>query len=308
MKPDSFKFDWYSANINELPKPVLDCVSSLGDRIVENRGLAFQYHRKNGYQVLDNNDNTVATVLFNDWSDCETIAFSSSDAAMPFSFLVRETWPDNHTVTRLDSCADFFGSASYKKLERVGYKIAKKHDLKYDPRGDPLHPDSGRTQYIGGKSSNFRTRLYEKGLHLIATSPQIQLMIKAGIHPSELQSLSFDGVRIDNLSDWVRLELQARPDGAYARKVAATVTPEQAWFMTSWTSELANNALSLDLDRLYVRFKKQPNDEKALHFMCTQYAAVLERQAASLGSWDCLGRTIQEIIHDYRRLQKMSRH
>lgn len=308
MKPDSFNFDWYTANISDHPKTVLDASHRLGHSIIENRGVAFQYHRKAGYQVFDANENSVATVLFNDWDDQETIAFATSDFAVPFSSMVREIWPDKHTVTRLDSCADFFGTASYKKLERIGFKIAKKHDLKYDPRGDPLHPECGKTQYIGGKSSNFRTRLYEKGLHLISTTPQIQLMVKAGMNPSEISCLSFNGIQINNLSGWVRLELQARPDGEYARKVAATVTPEEAWFMTQWTSELANNALSLDLQRLHVRFQKQSSDERAFHFMCTQYAAVLERQYAELGSYECLGRTIMDTIQNYRQLQKMGRH
>jgi len=307
MRPDSFKFDWYSANINDFPKTVIDSVFPLGHRIVENRGIAFQYHRKNGYQVFDDNDNSVATVLFNDWDESETIAFSSSDAAMPFSSIVRDKWPDKHTVTRLDSSADFFGTSSYKKLARIGLKVAKGHDLYYEIRGDLLHPEKGKTQYIGSDKSNFRTRLYEKGLHIISTSPEIQLMIKAGMKPSEISC--FEGAhKIDDLTQWVRLELQARPDGAYARKIASTVTPEQAWFMTGWTSQLAKDALSLDLERLYVRLKKQPNDEKALNYMAIQYANVIERQVESMGSWDCIGSKLRDIIKEYRRLQRLGIH
>jgi hypothetical protein len=98
--------------------------------------------------------------------------------------------------------------------------------------------------------------------------------------------------------DWVRLELQARPQGEEARRLASVATPEQAWTFTDWSQHLAREAMALDLERFYVRTRKVSKDEEAMRWMCQQYGGMLSRFQADVGDWACVGLELGRIIQE----------
>lgn len=89
---------------------------------------------------------------------------------------------------------------------------------------DELNPEAGETQYIGSRKSPYLGRLYEKGWEQLS---KIQAVFKGQLGSVDqiLNTVTGDYV---NPADWVRLELQARPKGEEARRLAAIATPEEA--------------------------------------------------------------------------------
>lgn len=183
----------------------------------------------------------------------------------------------NHRVTRVDSCADFDAPGAFSRLYRSCRAVKKAHRVMGGKAGDwEDFPEKGRTLYLGSKSSVNRARLYEKGLQ-----PEY-----AHLHRE----------------NWVRLEVQVRPKGDTAGQLYASLSPVEVWGAGRWTRDLAAQVLKEHVDphpsgttyRLSER-------ETALRWMCKQYGSHLVGLAQDLGSWDCVGRTLSEIIQEQKK-------
>lgn len=170
--------------------------------------------------------------------------------------------------------------------------MAKKAKLAFPAVIDELNAKAGRTQYLGSPKSDYRVRIYEKGWEQV---------YKLGVQapealPGDFRILNTATGEMVKPEDWTRIEGQCRPQGEEARRIAAIVSPEQAWTFTPWMQELAKRALSLDLQRAYIRTRKQSTDEQALRWMCDQYANMLTRLKGDLGDWQSVGLTIGDMI------------
>lgn len=285
------RFDYYGARI-EAPTPaVIERVSSLGHEVRPCDGLARRYHYRQGFQVHHHQRGAVATILAGGNGE-HPFAWASSDSTDNFVDLVRGTWPHDHLPTRLDPAQDFTDRKAYDRLRRVARDIAKARRLSFPSITDELNAKAGRTQYIGSPSSDYRVRIYEKGWEQVE---------KLGIHnpdglPDDFRIRNYATGELVHPADWTRIEGQCRPQGEEARRIAATATPEQAWTFTPWMQELAKRALSLDLERAYIRTRKVSTDEAALRWMCDQYANMLTRLKTDLGDWQSVGLTIGDMI------------
>lgn len=286
------RFDWYQATIEADSFSVLSAVEKLGSFVERDDKIAKRYRYDQGFAVHHYERGLVARVFWGG-NGKNPHAFSSGQDTDAFVDLVRSEWPDRHLVTRLDSAEDFYEEGAYDRILRVSKRIAKDHRLQFPKIEDELNPIAGRTQYIGGKTSDYRGRLYEKGWEVVQKSAE-----RHGGFCTEFRGMvvnELTGEFIDP-SIWVRLELQGRPSGEEARRAAAAASPSEAWTFTSWSTDLAREALSLEMERFYVRTRKFSKDEMAFRWMCKQYGAMLTRRLLSAGDWAAVGRDIGLMI------------
>lgn len=297
------RFDWYQTTIETHPAAAIETISKLGHRLEPADGLARKHRYQQGWQVMHDQKGVVATV-FAGGNGGKPHAYASSEATDDFVHLVRQEWPEHHLVTRMDAAEDFNDRTAFDRLRREALKIAKAHRLAFPSISDELNAKAGRTQYIGSPSSDYRGRLYEKGLEQLAKYRDWFAKAYPQFEPPIVQSLKAPTGETMTPEDWIRLEVQCRPDGEQARRAAAVATPEQAWGFTSWSHELAKSALKLDLQRFYIRQRKVSKDDETLRWMCQQYGGMLTRLAADLGDWKAVGLQIGETIHEHHRLKR----
>lgn len=291
------RFDWYQVTIEASPNAVLESVLKLGHEVRPCDGMARKHRYRQGWAVHHNSRGVVATVFAGGNGD-KPHAFATSEHTDEFVSLVREQWPVEHLVTRMDSAQDFNEEGAYNRLRRVARRVAKAHRMRFPKIEDTLNPAAGRTQYIGSQTSDYRARLYEKGLEVVGRLDVVRRgQIEAGSVAGVTNELT--GELVDP-ANWVRLELQARPKGEEARRLAATATPEQAWGFTEWSHELAKEAMALELERIYMRTHKVSKDEEALRWMCQQYGGMLGRLESDLGDFACVGLEIGRIIKEQK--------
>jgi hypothetical protein len=139
-------------------------------------------------------------------------------------------------------------------------------------------------------------RTYDKGWEQYGKL-QAQLGRKGFQVPKDI-AFSVPGGGTVQADQWIRAELQARPKDEEARRLAASCTPEQAWGLTDWTHDLAQKAFALELERIYIRARKISKDEEALRWMLRQYGGPLRRLAEDLGTWDCVGLTLGDMLQE----------
>lgn len=285
------RFDWYQTTIEDTPSHAIETLKKLGHEVRPADGPARAYRYRQGWEIHHNERGVVARIFAGGNGD-KPHALASSDETDAFVDLVRNEWAGRHLVTRMDSAQDFNEPGAFRRLRRVARKVAKSHRMSFSAIGDELHQEAGRTQYIGSRKSDYLGRLYEKGYEQMA---KVRGLLPGMVVETITNTATGEQVKPE---DWVRLELQARPQGEEARRVAAVATPEQAWTFTDWTQELAREALALDLERFYVRTRKVSKDEEALRWMCQQYGGMLARQKEDLGDWACVGLEIGRIIQE----------
>lgn len=280
--------DWYQATVEDDPSRVLETVRKLGHKLNPADQLARRYRYEQGFAV-EHNDQGVVAHVFVGGNGGKLHVLATSDAADAAMTMLRTEWPSRHLVTRVDPCQDFVEPGGYDRLRAVALKVAQEHRMRFAQHVDDLNPNAGRTQYIGSPASEYRGRLYEKGLEVIGKQGR-KLQDVAGL------VLDIGTGELVQPQDWNRLELQARPKGELARRFAAEASMEQIWGMTDWAHELAREALALELERGFIRTRKQSKDEEALRWMCQQYGAVLARRHGALGGWAGVGEEIGKII------------
>lgn len=266
------RFDWYAATIQAPPLEVIGTLKeAFGAEVKSTRGL---HGYKEGFDIVGPSG-TLAKVL-SGGKNGDPHAWASGEDTDQFVELVREVWPDGHTVTRMDSAEDFQGGGleTWEKLNNACLSVADSLRLKVSQAGDYHRLEDGRTLYVGSRKSPVFIRLYEKGKQLRA-------------------KVSYGAELIPD--DWCRLEAQIRPQKE-AKKVAAYVTPEQAWGFSSWTTELAKRCMSLNVPRVKMRVWREADDERAFNFMVRQYSNMLKRMSIDLGSWECVGLQISEAV------------
>lgn len=281
--------DWYQATIEDEPQRVFEILQKLGHEVRSADSLARKHRYNQGFAVLHNDDGVVAHVLLGG-NGGKPHAFATSDAADKFMDVLRTEWPERHLVTRVDAAEDFVEAGCYERLREACRRVAESRRMRFAQQTDELNPTAGRTQYIGSPKSDYRARLYEKGFEVI------------GKQVRKLQDVS--GMILDprtgeliDPADWARLELQARPKCEEAKRAAASASMEQIWTFSEWAHELASEAMALDLERYYIRTRKQSKDEEALRWMCQQYGGPLGRLLTSSGgTWSSAGEALGRIM------------
>lgn len=190
---------------------------------------------------------------------------------------IRERYPE-HKCTRVDSAYDLEKPGAWDELLAEVLDVKAKFKLKGERRGDWDFPEDGRTMYLGASTSPVRARLYEKG-----KQPEYR-----GLgHP-----------------EWVRLEVQIRPQKD-AKTVYTGLDAMDVWGASPYTRELAKRVLRRELQPFPAGTVWKPSSrDRALDFMCEQYGAHLLSLREDLGSWECLGLTLRDMIARKRRAKE----
>jgi len=248
------RFDWYTASIDAPADHVIGSLESAFD-LSEVRPST----PKNGYERAYNvvrGDTVLARIQFGgDSVGTRVWASASGDRAEAFAGVVREHFKD-HSLLRADVAVDYDEPCAWDSLSGLAIQTADAFKLKVRHVGDFHREQDGRTLYIGSRSSAAMERLYEKGKQL-GQSP-----------------------------DWVRLELEFKPQNARAKQVYAQATPEQMYMATKWTRhiwEVLNGPSSSIRPAAPGTVRQPSDDDRALEFMAKQYGNVLRRKLAALG-------------------------
>lgn len=267
------RFDAYSATTRAAKlQDVIGVVSSLCDEqeLVTHQGRGFHtFGNRLGFK--DGSGTEFASVMWGGRQADRIMVEVKGERTPQAVACIRSRW--EHRVTRVDSCADFDSPGAFEGLLGPCLQVKKDYRLKGSKLGDwEDFPEDGRTLYIGSPSSPVRARLYEKGKQ------------------AEYKHLE--------RPNWARLEVQARP-AKEAKTAFSELTPSQVWGASSWSRDLAARVLQEHVDphpagTVY----KLSERDRALSWMCKQYGANLVSLANDLGSWECLGKTIGEMIKE----------
>jgi hypothetical protein len=300
-------FDWYQATIEDKPIEVLKALNAhYGGRVTENPGVGKMYHYPTGFEVTTERGEVVAKVACDIELDGkrETHAWASTDHAPAFADLVREQWPDRHLVTRADSAIDFIDATAFSRLVKIGRGIAKRHHVRFPSIQDELNPTAGRTQYIGSRKSEYLGRIYEKGWEIVGKMV-MPSKLRAVMTAEQVEKIRVPGQDIAcHPSELIRAELMARPKQEEGRRALAHASPEEVWTFAKWPHEFVQEALSLNLERCYVRNRRFSSDENSMRWMVRHYAKVLTRQYEEAGDWACVGKNIGQLLADIEQEEK----
>jgi DNA relaxase NicK len=190
---------------------------------------------------------------------------------------LRSAFP--HRCTRVDSCADFDALGAFERLYGEAQTVKKDHRLKGEKQGDwDDFPEDGRTLYLGARSSVCRLRLYEKG-----KQPEYRHLER---------------------QNWARIELQVRP-AKEAKTAFSMLSASEVWGASTWTRQLAAKVLLEHIDPHPAGSTyRLTKDDAAMQWMCHQYGARILTLVNDLGSWECLGLTLQDIIQEQQRRKR----
>lgn len=187
---------------------------------------------------------------------------------------IRAKVPD-HNCTRVDSAHDIDVPGAWDDLLAVMMDVKAEFKLKGERRGDWDFPDDGRTQYLGAPTSPVRVRLYEKG-----KQPEYRHACR---------------------ENWVRIEAQVRPQKE-SRRAFASLDASEVWGASKFTRELAVRAFALDAGVFPAGGVKRENDlERRLHWLIEQYAPTLMELRQAVGSWECVGLSLEEMVKAHKR-------
>lgn len=191
---------------------------------------------------------------------------------------IRQEVPD-HNCTRVDSCHDADVPGAWDDYLAIVQDVKAKYRIVGEKRGDwDHHPELGRTMYLGATSSPVRLRLYEKG-----KQPEYRHACR---------------------ENWVRIECQVRPQKD-ARQAYSTVSASDVWGASKFTREIAARAFALDTGLFPAGGVKKENDlERRLRWMVMQYAPTLLELREAVGTWECVGKSLEEMVKAQKRGRK----
>lgn len=264
------KFDWYQASIPDVnPAVVMAEIAKL-----DYYGEWVETRPTKGYDIAAQFviGNDVLYRINHGGMNAEHGAnvLGSGSSAPKLAQVVRDSFPF-HRVSRVDSCEDFYHPDVYEYLRKKALRIAKEMKVQCREIVKPLaDSDDGRTLYLGSQSSTVSMRIYEKGKQLGCGS------------------------------DWVRAELQVRPQ-KIVKTYAAGMSPLEVWGLAKWSHAMAVQMGNSDLQRADVQIFQKSDQDRAYRFMLKQYGNTLRSMLASHGSWDTVGAQIGydlDHIHD----------
>ena len=250
------KFDAYCASVYDEPRWIIDLLlqelADAGEKPTCQSGPPVRFYGENAI-LLDEFGKRLCSVR---WGGANGTPFVESKGAVSslISALLRREF--DHRPARLDVAIDRSGPDLFQRLVRITRRLAKTYGLKWEPRGDWITKDAGRTIMLGSRSSQVFLRVYEKGLELAA---------KQGIELTE------------ELRCLVRAEVEFKPQNRTARKRAITITPDELWGLTEWLIDFTSKSFDIKAVKIKVTERREADYERALRFMAQQYRAHLAR-------------------------------
>lgn len=157
-------------------------------------------------------------------------------------------------VTRMDSALDVYDAALFPVLCDAAKRWAAARDMVTNLAGDWIGRDRGRTFYLGSRSSRCFHRIYEKGRK----------------------------ERADQ--NWIRCELEYKPQSKDERIAATVLTAPQLWAMHA--GPIFGDCLGLDLAEVFQwsSVSRPKRDyERSCRAMAAQYGRTIQRWIRDTG-------------------------
>jgi len=281
------RFDWYAATINVAVDDLRSVLTrDLAGTASPEEGARHGFHNRE--VIRDRAGVTVATILHGGNGDIPH-AFASSDHAPAFVDVVRSYWPERHRVSRMDAAIDFdSGDDTWDDLYALCGDLADGVRFEGDTRkrvskittsqvGNWRHAPYSRTFYVGAMQSAVLLRLYEKGAK------------------ARMDAERHGQARPDVSDNWVRAEIQVRPDGP-SKTTAAKASPRDAFGYSEWSRELIRRLDGSDVERVNVKERRDSDHERAMQAMVHQYRNHLLIDVANLGGWAALGEDLRRRL------------
>ena len=197
----------------------------------------------------------------------DTAYFEFKGARTPdTSATIRRHWPDDHTVSRFDSCDDFDQPGAFAYL--VGVLDAAKDPRVHSKAITPRDGDRGETIYWGSSQSRVMVRCYEAG------------KMKERLH--------------HNRPNWARAEAQVRPGKAAEKLLAATISPLDGWGFSAWSRKAAQVLADAEVER-YVAPAELPSFDGTTLYIARAFRRHFEQMLLDFGDWECIGRELQAV-------------
>ena len=264
------RFDYYRctplAEYSEL-KTVLqfELSQTFGEVRLVDGGPARHYTSNEHF--VDEHDNVVCELLSGGKNVRPNVLVRGkpSDAV---AAILRANW--QHGPSRVDPCIDVAQEGLFEHLRAwtddfAAFWNVKRRIITNDS------PDEGDTIYLGSRSSQVFLRIYQPGLK------RAQEEGRAGAYITALERAT------------VRIEMEFKPGNPRARKVAATLAPEDFWACSRWSADFAKKVLAMDVQPVSVSMRRESNRDRALRFMCQQYRAhlssLLTEHEGDIVSW-----------------------
>lgn len=263
------KFDYYAATLPEHDHAlVLEVLHALllGEIKDHQRG-------RNGYEnfwTIEGPRGTQCTLMAGGRNIFPN-AFATGAHAAAFIDVVRAHWPGNHNVTRVDSAVDFDSPGAWDTLSKTLLAVVDQLGLKVSHRGDYHRNTDGRTLYVGSRQSPSYLRLYEKGIQERANDPLNPL--KASL-------------------DWVRLELEFKPQHADDKLRASTLSPLEVWGCSPTSRAILDACCNQKVNRIPLTPAPRLDDERQFDHAVFQYGNLFERVQVRRGNWAAVGNAI----------------
>lgn len=273
-------FDAYNATVLANNNKVLDfleqALMDAGFKTKREKGPSVRFYAENDL-LLDEFGQRILSMRSggaNGWPFIECKGPASDVVAA----VLREHWPEQHWPSRIDSAYDLRGENVFAQLAKIAHETEQR-GIRLDYAGAATdHPSRGTTIYLGSRKSQVFIRIYQKGLK----------------HAEEI-GLSPDAIP-DDLRNWVRVEVELKPQKKAAKAVARSLTAEGIFGSSPWVQRFATEALSIDAERVHMRERRETNHDRAMRHMIHQYRSHLIEEARRCGSWSELGRYIGEAV------------
>ena len=178
--------------------------------------------------------------------------------SVPVAQALREQF--RHRPARIDSAFDRAAPGLFGRMVDLSAAFERKYGLKRNFAGaSPEHPNRGTTVYLGSRKAMVFVRIYQKGL---------QIAEEQGLAPEAIS---------DELRNWVRIELEFKPQKRPAKEAAAQLDPVGCWGVSQWICDFAMQALSVEAERVNVIQRRVSDHDRALRFMAQQYRSHLDQ-------------------------------
>lgn len=167
-----------------------------------------------------------------------------------------------HGVSRYDVAQDYCAEGIFDQLVAIAEDVAKQYRVELNRVGAGWYEhqsDKGRTLNVGSRNSAVFLRLYERGKKLLA-----------------------EGEIAD--PNYVRLELEVKPSSK-AKTLLCSITADQGFTVSAWTSELARRLDIPVFNGLRVGTVWSPKDEsKFVHNLARAFGKKLLEMEKKFGA------------------------
>lgn len=260
------RFDGYAGSITAEGLTVRDVsfllANDLGARVVPGRSL-----RRFGEVLRVEVAGHCAVWVGRDTGNDSIYFEGKGDTSPDLVDAVRSRFAGMHGASRADVAVDYDAEGGFELVqERV--RSAKGPRVRGGYVALPDDLEEGRTWAAGKRGGVSYLRLYEAG-----KMPERRMLGRP---------------------NWFRLELEARPHYAADKQAAASMSPVEFWGLSSWTRQVGQAVMGVDVPRYEVPIRQYDFDKTTVYLART-FRRHFQEMKSDLGDWECIGREFQAI-------------